>query len=63
MRGSVAKLLRMRAEDQTVGKLDRVYRVKKRRHSETVSLNPGCTRAVYKKLKKKWNATAPKDRR
>lgn len=58
MNGRKAKLLRRKAEQQTIGGKDREYQGKylssNQAKSSMVSINltPTCTRTVYQKLKK-----------
>lgn len=51
MRGSVAKALRRAAKHLTVGIANREY-ILKSRMSNTICLDPMCTRAVYQQLKR-----------
>ena len=53
MNGKQAKRLRRQAEGQTTGWLAHAYTVRRDRDgAQFVELIPGCTRAVYKRLKR-----------
>jgi len=53
MRSIKAKALRKLAQKSTIGEPAIAYQIRKNgENSSIITLNPNCTRAVYKKLKK-----------